>query len=269
MPGTSSPIPSRLRIAATMHRGRNRHQQDAMWLAGEACQHVDMPPREITLTETALLTIADGVAPSPMPARASRLAVKALAEKLDAHSDWSFDGLLGVRHVRAAQVTLCDALASRALAWGASTTLVAAHLRGNRLAIVNSGDSRAYLIRSNGGATQLSRDHTELQHLIDSGQADAGIQYASVYHALSDCLAADPEAGDFAVHRETTDLQPGDRLILCSDGVHDVLDETQWLAAMAAMPNPLAMIEATRSAVLEHGAPDNFSVIALAYQTTA
>ena len=42
-----------------------------------------------------------------------------------------------------------------------------------------------------GDTTQLSRDHTELQHLIDTGQAQAGIEYASVYHALSDCLIAD------------------------------------------------------------------------------
>lgn len=269
MPGESPHSASRLRIAATMHRGRNRQQQDAMWLAGCACQHADMPPREISAAAETLLVIADGVATSPTPARASLLVVQALAERLQARPDWSFDGLLGTRHVRATQTALCDALASRRLAWGASSTLVAAHLRGNHLAIVNSGDSRAYLIRANGDTTQLSRDHTELQHLIDSGQAQAGIEYASVYHALSDCLIADPEAEDFAVHRETTELKPGDRLILCSDGVHDVLDEPAWLAAMAAPSDPLKMVEATRQAVLERGAPDNFSMLALAYEAQA
>ena len=269
MPGESPHGVSRLRIAATMHRGRNRHQQDAMWLAGCACQHADMPPREIPVAAETLLVIADGVATSPTPARASLLVVQALAERLQARPEWSFDGLLGTRHVRATHTVLCDALASRRLAWGASTTLVAAHLRGNHLAIVNSGDSRAYLIRNNSDTTQLSRDHTELQHLIDSGQAQAGIEYASVYHALSDCLIADPEAEDFAVHRETTELKPGDRLILCSDGVHDVLDESAWLAAMAAETDPLGMVEATRRSVLERGAPDNFSMLALAYGAQA
>ncbi len=269
MPDESPHGATRLRIAATMHRGRNRHQQDAMWLAGEACQYADMPPREVHAGTDVLIAIADGVATSPTPARASLLTVQSLVERLQAQPEWSFDGLLGTRHVRAAQTALCDALASRRLAWGASTTLVAAHLRGNRLAIVNSGDSRAYLIRANGDTTQLSRDHTELQHLIDSGQAQAGIEYASVYHALSDCLIADPEAEDFAVHRETTELKPGDRLILCSDGVHDVLDETAWLVAMAAPSDPLKMVEVTRRAVLERGAPDNFSMLALAYGAQA
>ncbi len=266
MPDESPHGATRLRIAATMHRGRNRHQQDAMWLAGEACQYADMPPREVHAGTDVLIAIADGVATSPTPARASLLTVQSLVERLQAQPEWSFDGLLGTRHVRAAQAALCDALASRRLAWGASTTLVAAHLRGNHLAIVNSGDSRAYLIRANGDTTQLSRDHTELQHLIDTGQAQAGIEYASVYNALSDCLVADPEAEDFAVHRETTELKPGDRLILCSDGVHDMLNEPTWLAVMAAETDPLKMVEVTRQAVLERGAPDNFSVIALVHE---
>ena len=131
-----------------------------MWLAGEACQYADMPPREVHAGTDVLIAIADGVATSPTPARASLLTVQSLVERLQAQPEWSFDGLLGTRHVRAAQAALCDALASRRLAWGASTTLVAAHLRGNHLAIVNSGDSRAYLIRANGDTTQLSRDHT-------------------------------------------------------------------------------------------------------------
>lgn len=263
---TALPTTMKLRVAATMHKGRNPQQQDAMWLAGEACQHADMLPRETFIgADDRLFAIADGVAISPGASGASKTALKALNDALAAHPDWSFDGLLGNRHVRAAQVALCDALAKRALAWGSSTTLVAAHLLGDQLAVVNSGDSRAYLIKSDGRTRQLSRDHTELQHLIDSGQAQPSTEYASVYQSLSDCLIADPEAGDFAVHRETTQLQPGDRLILCSDGVHDVLDEPKWLATVLATPDPLAMVAITRKAVLKRGAPDNFSMIALAF----
>lgn len=268
---TTAPLtPTKLRVAATMHHGRNPQQQDAMWLAGEACQHADMPPHETTFTaDNRLFAIADGIATSPGASRSSKTALKALANALNAHPDWSFDGMLGVRHVRAAQAALCDALASRALAWGSSTTLVAAHLIGDRLAVVNSGDSRAYLIKSDGRTRQLSRDHTELQHLIDSGQAQPGTEYASVYQSLSDCLIADPEAGDFAVHREAIQLQAADRLILCSDGVHDVLDEPEWLATLLATPDPLAMVTITRKAVLEHGAPDNFSMIAMTFGVDA
>lgn len=194
---------SQIRVAMTMNRGRNPDQQDAMWVGGQVHQHADLPTRGFECDADALFAIADGVAASPTPARASLLAVKALAREMKLHADdWSFDGLIGTRHVRAAQNALCEALAARRLLCGASTTLVAVHLRGGRLAVVNSGDSRAYLIRANSETLRLSKDHTELQLLIDSGDAKMGVEYASIYDALSDCLVADPEAESFAVHRE-------------------------------------------------------------------
>lgn len=257
------PEKPQLHVAATMHRGNNPGQQDAMWLGGTTFQHDDLSPQRFDCDD-GLLAIADGVANSPRPERASRLAVAALAKSLFNHPERTgYDGLPGIRHVRAAQMALCDALASHRLPPGSSTTLVAAYVQVGRVVVLNSGDSRAYLIRADDGMKQVSRDHTELQKLIDSGEAEAGVEYASMYYALSDCLVADPESRDFSVHREVIEWHAGDRLILCSDGVHDVLDAVEWAAAMMAEPDPMKMVEATRQAVLARGAPDNFSVIAL------
>jgi len=80
---------------------------------------------------------------------------------------------------------------------------------------------------------------------------------------VSDCLIADPEAEGFAAHRETATLQPGERVILCSDGVHDVFDQSEWLSAMVQEATPLSMAAETRRRVLLSGAPDNFSIITL------
>lgn len=67
-----------LQVAASMHRGSPPDQQDAMWLAGVSFQHDDLPAQSFDCTD-GLFAIADGVANSPMPARASLLAVEALA----------------------------------------------------------------------------------------------------------------------------------------------------------------------------------------------
>lgn len=172
---------------------------------------------------------------------------------------------MGARHVRAAQQQLSGALASGWLKHGASTTLVGAHIRGNQLAVVNSGDSRAYLPPRGRRRGPLSRDHTQRRCLLDEGFAVDGVEYASIYDALSDCLVADPEAADFAVHRQTTTLRPGDRLLLCSDGVHDVLDGSAWLTDIAQQRSPSDLVRGTRSLVLKNGAPDNFSMIAIRF----
>lgn len=255
-----------LHIAATMHRGNNPDQQDAMWLVGTSFQSDNLPLQSMDCTG-GLFAIADGVANSSMPARASLLAVKALATALKAHPEWSvYDGLLGARHVRAAQTALCDAFAAGRLAWGSATTLVAAQIENGRVAVVNSGDSRAYLIRADGEVRQLSRDHTLLQQMIDRGEAEPGVEYARMYYALGDCLVADQEMDDFAVHRKVVELHSGDRLILCSDGVHDEVNVESWLTAMAGELDPLKMVGITRQAVFERGAADNFSIIALVFE---
>ena len=263
--------PARLEAAICTMRGNCPNQQDAMWIDGKVYQHPHCEPTTVSIgQDEALLVICDGVAPSPDAARASRFAAMAMADSLKKHPDWGFDGLASTRHVRAAQQKLCEWMQRGKLAYSASTTLVAAHIRGDRLAVVNCGDSRAYLLRHDGKVERLSRDHTIKNRLLDSGEAQQGVEYASMYNALSDCLIADPEDSEtFAIHRETTTLHPGDRLILCSDGVHDAVDESAWLAAMARQDVPLWMVRDTERMVVEAGAPDNFSVVVVAVSENA
>ncbi|MFO1517569.1 MAG: PP2C family serine/threonine-protein phosphatase [Lysobacterales bacterium] len=253
----------RLEAAFCTHKGNCAQQQDAIWIGDAVHQRDNLLPRVVPVGPETLFAIADGVASGPAAAKASKLAVQALAASLKAQPEGSFDGLVAARHVRAVQQRLCEALAAGRLAYGASTTIVAVHVRGDRTAVVNSGDSRAYLLRHGGDIERLSRDHSERQRMIDEGCASADIEYASVYSALSDCLVADPEAGDFAVHRTTATLRAGDCLILCSDGVHDVLKEAEWLDGLVQLREPLRQVTEIRQKVLKKGAPDNFSVIAI------
>jgi len=80
---------------------------------------------------------------------------------------------------------------------------VAVHVKDGHAVVLNVGDSRAYLRAPAGSVRQLRRDHSELQRLRDSGEVDADTSDASFYDALSDCLVADPQESDFAIHRAT------------------------------------------------------------------
>jgi protein phosphatase len=144
--------------------------------------------------------------------------------------------------------------------------MVAAQIRGHQLAVVNSGDSRAYRLCANHGIERLSHDHSERQRLVASGEMQEGRSYASIYDALSDCLIADSAARDFAVHRTTAELKSGDRLLLCSDGVHDSFANQRWLEQVCAADCLLDAAWQIRDQVIAADASDNFSFILIALE---
>jgi len=251
-----------LSLTLCTHRGLASEQQDAVLFASRVIQSAHLLHAEQVDRNDLLIAVADGVATSPAAALASRRYLAVLAGV-------SADAIgqpMSARHVRAAHQLFCDELTRKRSTYGASTTLVAAHIIGRRAAVLNVGDSRAYRRSASGEVVQISRDHTELNRLRESGIADAGVEYGSIYDALSDCLIADPEETGFAIHCESLELQEGDLLVLCSDGVHDVLGDAAWRALIAEHATPQALVQQTRQRVLAAGAPDNFSIIAVRFE---
>ena len=235
-------------------------------MQGEVRQSKNLRPQEKWTDDEILIALADGVAASPNAQLASHFVLSELPRVLQQRPEWCHDGLINGRHLRETHARLCEELASRPQMYGSSTTIVAAHINGRRAVVVNTGDSRAYLRRRDGSVRQLSKDHTELQRLRDAGEADATTEYASLFSALSDCLIADSEEGGFEIHMESLILAPDDVLVLCTDGVHDVLGDAPWQALIAEQSDPLTLVHAARSALLANGAYDNFSVIAVMVQ---
>ncbi|WP_183095250.1 PP2C family protein-serine/threonine phosphatase [Nocardioides stalactiti] len=140
---------------------------------------------------------------------------------------------------------------------GMATTLTAVLTDGQRTALAHLGDSRAYLLRD-GGFTQLSHDHTMVQAMVDAGRITPAEAAASphrnvVLQALDATSTPTPDL-------LWLDLRPGDRLLLCSDGVSDVLHE----AAIAMILDvPSLRLAATHlvQAALDGGSRDNVTAI--------
>ena len=265
-PSPTSPSRNRnltlLDLSCCTHRGSSPEQQDAVLFASRVIQSAHLLQGEQVDRNDLLIAVADGVATSPAAALASRRYLAALARV----SAGAVGQPMNARQVRAAHQLFCDDLTRKRSSCGASTTLVAAHIIGRRVAVLNVGDSRAYRRSESGEVVQISRDHTELNRLRESGIADAGVEYGSIYDALSDYLIADPEETGFAIHCESLELQVGDLLILCSDGVHDVLGDAAWRALIAEHAIPQALVQQTRQHVLAVGAPDNFSIIVVRFE---
>ena len=141
---------------------------------------------------------------------------------------------------------------------GMGTTLVALLEDGDRVHLANVGDSRAYLLRQ-GELSQVTVDHSLVQELVDEGrlsQKDA--ERHPQRSVITRALGIDPEV-EFDLF--TYKLQPGDRLLLCSDGLSDVVEPTQIRNVLLRVRDPQKAADRLVAVANEGGGPDNITVI--------
>ncbi len=139
------------------------------------------------------------------------------------------------------------------------TTAVGMILREREFAIGWVGDSRAYIHRR-GGLFQLTVDHTHVQDLIDEGiltPADAVDHPMS--HVLTRALGVAP---DLQVDIIKDEVEPGDRFLLCSDGLSGPVTDDE-IRALLERDDPQAAVDALIERAYANGAPDNVTAIVI------
>ncbi|MGO8797925.1 MAG: PP2C family protein-serine/threonine phosphatase [Roseiarcus sp.] len=208
--------------------------------------------------EVGLWVVADGMGGHGGGDLASRAVVAALAtiESPDSAAD-----LLARFEDRIIHVN--DDLRALARSRGAQvvgTTIVAILIHGAHYACVWCGDSRAYLLRG-GVLTQISRDHSEVQDLIDRGildpkEAKRWPRRNVITRALGTADQAALEIGDGRI-------LVGDRFLLCSDGLTTHVDDSE-IAALLGADEPQKVCARLISLTLQRGASDNVSIIVVA-----
>ncbi|GAA1905739.1 Stp1/IreP family PP2C-type Ser/Thr phosphatase [Nocardioides lentus] len=202
-----------------------------------------------------LLAVCDGVGGGARGDIASSTAVAQL-RRLDEQPGPDLLGLvaggLHRSHDRIAELVDDDPALN-----GTSTTATVALFDGSRVGIAHVGDSRAYLMRS-GTLTQLTRDHTFVQSLIDEGRiTEAEARTHPHRNLILKALDGqrDPEPDLFVV-----DLAVGDRLLLCSDGACGSLTDDQMLAVLADGSPDSAALSLVQDA-LDAGSTDNVTCV--------
>lgn len=137
------------------------------------------------------------------------------------------------------------------------TTLVAAVIRGESLTVGNVGDSRAYLIRA-GRLTQITRDHSFVAEQVQAGMLSEEEARTSAYrNVITRALGYRPKIDiDIFELRLLSD----DRIVLTSDGVHDILSEED-LAGIVLKNEPERAARMLVERALEQGGQDNASAV--------
>lgn len=144
------------------------------------------------------------------------------------------------------------------------STAVALLLRDRRFAIFWVGDSRAYLLRD-GTLHQLSRDHTQVQELVDRGLLTAAeIEGHPMAHVLARAVGVQESVEVDVIADEAC---AGDVFLLCSDGLTGPLDDAR-IAEVLAMLNHQAAADLLIETTLARGAPDNVTLVMVALDET-
>jgi serine/threonine protein phosphatase PrpC len=142
---------------------------------------------------------------------------------------------------------------------GMGTTLTLAFVSGRMLFVVHAGDSRCYLFRA-GTLRQLTADHTVVAELARRGLIQQEeVRVHQWRHVVTNILGGGEVGVQVEVHR--VDLEPGDVVLLCSDGLTDMLDDKQLAAILTAGASPEQTCERLVAEANLQGGRDNITCI--------
>jgi len=146
---------------------------------------------------------------------------------------------------------------------GMGTTMTLTYSIGFDLFLAHAGDSRAYLCRD-GALQQLTRDHTRVQEMVEAGvmtREEAATH--KLRNVLTNVLGGGVPLTDVDLHR--IKLAPGDAVLLCSDGLYDVVKDDEIASILTTVRSPQAACRALIDLALDRHAPDNVTVVVSRY----
>lgn len=203
-----------------------------------------------------LLALADGIGGMPAGELASDIVVKTLAELDDSSPTSDALGALRAAAETANREILLVSESDPAND-GMGTTATAVMLAGDQLALLHVGDSRAYLLRD-GELSQLTKDDTLVQSLVDQGLLT--VEEARL-HPRRSIVTQALQGSDY---EPTLSLRPayaGDRLLLCSDGLSDVVTDDQLARTLRTFTDLKECAEQLVRLALDGGSTDNVTVV--------
>ena len=262
-------------LGALSHQGRVRTNNEDHYLVARLSRSFEslmtnVPdgdvPKHVHESGYGLL-VADGMGGMAAGEVASRLAIQTMVQIVLEVPNW----ILLVDELSAPELTArvseyfqeVDAQISKQQATdpslaGMGTTMTLAYSLGAEAFIGHVGDSRAYLFRD-GNTQQLTQDHTHVQRLVSAGALS---RQQAATHRLRGVLtqAIGGQSGQLRVEVHRLRLREGDRLLLCTDGLTDMVPESSSAEALARPRSAQQICQDLVDLALDAGGRDNVSV---------
>lgn len=212
-----------------------------------------------------LCVVCDGMGGAKSGNIASALAIDVFVQEVEAtRTSGMTDEQIGrmlKAGVKQANFSVYDQAMQFADFEGMGTTLVAAYIEGNRAFVVNVGDSRAYLLNNN-GVGQITTDHSLVQVMIQRGElTPEEARHYPGKNLITRAIGTEPvvECDLFRLQ-----VERGDRILLCTDGLSNLVDEQEMLFEVVHGVNRQLCCQRLLEIAKSRGAPDNVtSVLAL------
>jgi protein phosphatase len=241
--------------AVTDAAGREQNQDVAAALAIDGS-------RLAGAGEDFLLVVADGMGGHPAGDVASQIALNTLVEAFPSLPDGDLGQALKQAYRRANEAVF-QAGAEEPAHAGMGTTLTSALLHSKYATIAHVGDSRVYLLRGE-ALTQVTRDHTVVAEEVAQGRITAETARRDPRrNRLTHVIGTHPRLESKLPAIFELTLLPGDRLLLCSDGLYDVLDDGEMRRALVEQDPGDAARQLVETAK-ERGTRDNATAVVAA-----
>ena len=233
-----------------------RHNQDALF-NGEVVFQYKLKTAEKRLENRPhfIVGVADGISNSNRPEKASKLAMQLLSQIESLSRQTIYD----------LQSSLSEELAEDY--FGSATTFVAAEIDQitRKAKILSVGDSRAYLIDAQGKWQQITQDHSILSELLADFPDKKEEDFATIYGGVSSCLVADYSEFQDKIFYQEIEIQQGESLLLCSDGLTDGLLEEMREKIWKQYDNDKSRLTVYRKLIEKQRFYDDLSVIICAF----
>ncbi|NLG47755.1 protein phosphatase 2C domain-containing protein [Gordonia sp. (in: high G+C Gram-positive bacteria)] len=203
-----------------------------------------------------LLALADGMGGHAAGEVASQLVIEAL-RPLD-NDEPGGDLLSALERATAdGNNAIAEQVAKQPELDGMGTTLTAILFAGSRIGLCHVGDSRGYLYRD-GQLTQITRDDTFVQSLVDEGRITAEQAHTHPQRSLIMRALTGQEVEPTLIMREA---RAGDRYLLCSDGLSDVVSDETLSDTLGSLSDHKVCADRLIELALRSGGPDNVTVV--------
>jgi len=276
-----SPTPSvDVDIAGMTHTGKIRANNEDNFLVvrfGRFLQTMlTSLPDEHLMPEHALtgygMAVADGMGGMAAGEVASRLALTVLVELVLETPDWILSqdephidevAARAIRRFEGVNQSVLEEARRQPQLKGMGTTLTVTCSLGANMLIAHVGDSPVYLLR-HGGLLRLTRDHTLAQEMAEIGSISLQDVPRKYRHTLTQAIGIREDAGEPDIRRLS--LEDGDRLLLCTDGLTDMVDDAAIALALKRGEGSEAACRVLLDLALERGGRDNVTVVVATYR---